>query len=383
MLSSRFVTGLCLSSLALSAQVVSRPPDIPFAKHTLDHGANETCAIADLNKDGRLDIISGENWFEAPATGGLGGAWKRHAFRSFPFNRNYIDDFSDLPLDVDGDDDIDIVSGGWFSKQVSWWRNPGKTKRAWTAEPIDTGMNMEFAFLVDLNNDGKALEVLPQYGGATAVTAWYELQPGGKWKKHLVSPKAHGHGIGAGDVNGDGKADVLTPQGWFEAPDWKHHTDWAFKKALSFMHVTDVNKDGKPDVVSSYAHDYGVFWLENMGDGKWTERRIDDTFSQAHAISMVDLNGDGKLDFISGKRYLAHEHEPGAFEPLGIFWYESLIVPKPIGDGSLQWVRHVLDFSTRTGAGMQIPVRDLDGDGDLDIAVGGKSGVFVFENKTR
>ena len=361
--------------LAVAQPVVSRPPDIPFEKHTLDLGANESCAIGDINKDGRLDIVSGENWFEAPK-------WIKHKFRSFPFNNNYIDSFSDLIVDVNSDGFPDIVSGGWFGRQLNWWQNPGRSKAAWQAHPIDQGMNMEFAFLVDLNNDGKALEVLPQYGGAKAVTAWYELKEG-KWLKREVSPKGHGHGIGAGDVNGDGKADVLTPQGWFEAPAWKFHPDWEFKKALGFMHVTDVNGDGRSDIVSSYAHDYGLFWLERGAAGEWTERRIDDTWSQAHAMTMTDLNGDRKPDFISGKRYLAHEHEPGAFEPPGIYWYEPLVVPKPIGNGQLQWVRHVIDYGTRTGAGMQIPVVDIDGDGDLDFAVGGKLGVFFFENKTK
>jgi hypothetical protein len=366
--------GVLAAALAVP-QVVSRPPDVPFEKHTLDLGANESCAVADVNKDGKLDIVSGENWYEAPK-------WIRHKFRSLPFSNNYIDNFADLIVDVNGDGYSDIVSGGWFSQQLSWWQNPGKTKAMWTSHKIDDGMNVEFAFLVDLNNDGKALEVLPQYGGSKAITAWYELKDG-KWAKHQVSSKGHGHGIGAGDVNGDGKADVLTPQGWFEAPDWKYHPDWEFKKALSFMHVTDVNGDKKPDVVSSYAHDYGVFWLERGSGNEWTERKIDDTWSQAHAITMTDLNGDGRADFISGKRYLAHDHEPGAYEPPGIYWFEPLVVPKPIGNGQLQWVRHVIDFGTRTGAGMQIPVVDIDGDGDLDFAVGGKLGVFLFENKTK
>ena len=97
-------------------------------------------------------------------------------------------------------------------------------------------------------------------------------------------------------------------------------------------------------------------------------------------MTMVDLNGDGKMDFVTGKRFMAHNgRDPGEREPLGVYWYEYL---KPEG-GKVEWVKHVLDYSTRTGGGMQIPVVDIDGDGDLDIAVAGKSGLFLFENLTK
>ena len=76
---------------------------------------------------------------------------------------------------------------------------------------------MNSAFLVDLDNDGKAREVLPQFGSNNAPLAWYEYKSG-KWIEHKVSDKSYGHGIGAGDVNGDGRTDILTPKGWLEAP---------------------------------------------------------------------------------------------------------------------------------------------------------------------
>ncbi len=361
--------------LAAAASAANRPADIPFEKITLDLGANESCAFADMNRDGKLDIVSGENWYEAPS-------WTRHPFRELPFLNNYVDNFSDLPLDANADGYPDIVGVSWFSKSINLWQNPGRTRMAWKPKPVETNFNVEFAFLVDLNNDGKAEEVLPQFGNKTAPLTWYEFK-NGEAVKHVVSQQSYGHGIGAGDVNGDGKTDILTPQGWFEAPAWKWHADFEGDKPRSFgfMHVLDIDGDGKNDILTSNAHDYGIFWLKNLGDGKWQEIVIDDSWSQAHATTLVDLNGDGKLDVLTGKRYMAHNgHDPGGREPLGVYWYEH----RRTDDGSrIEWTRHVVDYSTRAGGGMQIPAADLDGDGDIDFVTPGKSGLFLFLNKSK
>ena len=370
----RYLTCCLLLGVSIAAWTATRPEELPFAKHTIDLGSNEACAVADINGDKLLDIVSGENWYEAPK-------WVKHKFRSIGYSNYYIDNFSDLPVDVDGDGRVDIVSGSYFSKRISWFKNTPKGD--WPENIIDQGFSNEFMFLVDLNNDGKALEILTQAAPNSTPLAWYELEKGA-WKKHVVSPQSYGHGIGAGDVNGDKRTDILTPKGWFEAPSdprngqWTWHADWDSKEALGFIYAYDVNADGKPDVVSSHAHDYGVFWMERGEGNTWTKRMIDDSWSQPHAMTLADLNQDGRVDLITGKRYMAHNgRDPGEREPLGIYWFEYIPGPK------IECVKHVVDYGTRTGGGMQIPVIDLDGDGDRDFVVAGKSGLFVFENLSK
>ena len=386
---------LTISACGVLSMVAGGSADIPFRIHMIDGGASETAAVADINRDGRLDIVSGENWYEAPT-------WIKHKFRELPYTQYYVDGFSDLPLDVDGDGYPDIISVTWFARKISWWKNPGKSAGPWTETIIDSGFPVEFALLVDLDNDGKARELLPQAGNEQTPQAWYEVKDGA-FVKHVVSHQSHGHGIGVGDINGDGRADILTPKGWLEAPadprsgDWKFHADWEDNTTqFGFMYAVDLNGDGRNDVLTTSAHGYGVFWLEQGQNGRWTRHTIDDSWSQGHASTLVDLNRDGHLGLVTGKRYMAHNgRDPGEREPLGVYWYEYRQAPGGGGPGAQgrrggdlgrnggEWIRHLIDYGGRVGGGMQIPVVDIDGDGDLDLVCAGKSGLFLIENLTK
>ena len=379
-----------MAALTLAPAQAAESP-VKFVTHRLGQVRSEALAVADFNGDGKLDIVAGPNLYLAPD-------WKATKIRTLAGEvddqgKGYFDDFMNLPLDVDGDGKLDVVSCGWFCKCVRWYRQPQSGSGEWEETVVDTSANYEAGELVDIDGDDRSEEILAD----CVPTVWFEAAklPSGKrgLVKHMISDKPMNYGGGVGDVNGDGRPDVLRPAAWFEAPtdprrgQWVEHP-WALgAKDGKADHtpqiiVFDVNGDGLPDVITSNAHKHGIFWYEqSLVDGKrsWKQHVIDDSWSQAHSLALADINGDGTPDLITGKRFMAHNgSDPDEYGKLGVYWYELRRGANP------KWIRHAISFDEGIGSGVNLCAVDLDQDGDIDVIVTGKWGGPVwFENKLK
>jgi hypothetical protein len=365
------------------------PGGVKFAMHRIGSFRSEACAVADFNCDGKPDVFAGEFLYLAPD-------FKPVKVRTIKGSvdeqgKGYRNDFANLALDVDGDGKCDVISVDWFDKHAIWLKNIGISGQEWPQTVIEQNGNFETAELGDVLGNGKANCVLP----AVKRTVWYEHGKGG-FAVHVVSEKPMNFGNGAGDINGDGRPDLIRPDAWFEAPadprkgQWIEHPlilgskDGVKSEHTAQILVFDVNSDGRNDIICSSAHRYGIFWYEQVREGgeiKFKQHLIDDTWTQAHSLALGDLDGDGVPELVAGKRFMAHNgHDPEEDAPLGLYYYKLHRGP----NHTATWTKHVISFNQGVGSGMNISLVDMDGDGDLDVVVTGKWGGPVwFENKTK
>lgn len=358
-------------------------------------GAN----FADINKDGHTDIISGPFWYEGPD-------WKkRHAYyEPKRFNINvYSDHFFNYAHDFNGDGWLDILVVGFPGKEARLYLNPGKeAKGYWPMHVVADVVDNESPVFTDITGDGKP-ELVCGNGGRYGWFAPDWSRPAEKWTFNPVTPDLSvvrfTHGLGVGDVNGDGRLDLLEARHWWENPSenstgeirnasFTQHTFATGIKGGAQMFAYDFDGDGRNDIATALsAHRYGVaVFFNRSGDqgAQWEKRLLvgeqpyDNAygvvFSQPHAMHLADIDGDGVMDLVTGKRYWAHngKGDPNEQGPRVVYWFQT----KRDGKGGVEFVPHLID--SESGVGTDVQVGDVNGDKLPDIIIGNKAGVFVL-----
>jgi len=372
------------------------------AKHTYWFGPFAECAsVLDIDGDGKLDIAAGRNYYLAPN-------WTKHTdYRDgAQTNGPDVDDNYESTMDVNGDGRMDVISSGWMLKQgIYWYENSGKPGVKWNSHTILAADGLEGMVVGNLAGHGDKDLLVNYYAkrpGRSLI--WMEHLNHAPWfQQHVLGPEGVGvsHGSGIGDINGDGRNDIVTASGWFEAPahpaaePWIWHPDYQFGGSggagLPIL-ITDVNGDGLNDIIMGSPHGYGLVWFEQkMENGKrsFVQHAIETDFPTFHTMVLADLDGDGKPELITGKQLLAHNGgDVGALEPVFLFYYK-------FQNGHFE--RHILSYSYLEpyfakgnnepppnyviGTGMRLNVADMDGDGKPDIVVACRTGLYIFFNK--
>lgn len=379
---SRLFVCAILFFMLNAASSLAQESAVGFKKHilTTDFIA-EGVAVADVNKDGKTDVLAGTHWFEAPK-------WTRHAIAAPEKFKTteYSNSFLHFAMDVNQDGWMDLITVGFPGEPTHWYENPRNKKAYWKKHFVYHSVGNESPAFFDIDEDGRKDIVCADSKNKRVVWLSPPLRAGDTaWQAYVISNDSllgthqYTHGLGIGDMNLDGRNDVVFREGWWEAPTDRKQSDWTFHpadlgKEAAQMYIRDVDEDGDQDVISSSAHNYGIWWHEQVKAGdsvKWVHHGIYKEFSQTHGLRLEDINGDGQPDLVTGKRYYAHNgKDPGAEEPAVLYWFEFRHGKKP------QWIPHQIDDNS--GAGLNLVVEDINNDKRRDIIIANKKGVYVF-----
>ncbi|OWK37709.1 FG-GAP repeat domain-containing protein [Fimbriiglobus ruber] len=397
--------GLCAAAVAgpSPAQEPVSPSPITWKKTVLDRKfRSEGVAVADVNKDGKKDVMNGEYWYEAPE-------WTPHEMQPPVDHKdglgNYSRVFACWAEDLNKDGYPDLIVIDFPGAPCYWLENPKDSSKHWTRHTIWHSACNETPQYLDLLGTGQRVLIMgtqptgKKQDGNEGQMAYFTpdpKDPNALWILHPISPPSESgktipgtnrfsHGLGVGDINGDGKGDVICTDGWWEQPAKADGTTpWVFHPAnlgpaASDMYAVDMDGDGLADVLSTSAHKFGIWWhkqgpTEKNGNPKFTTVELyKDLLSETHAAHFVDINGDGLKDLVTGKRWWSHGRgEPGSDKPAMIYWFQA----SKGADKKITFTPHVIDDDS--GVGTQFEVTDINGDGLLDVVVSNKKGVKVI-----
>ena len=383
----------------LAGTCFSHPP-VVFEKQVLtERYYCDGITAGDINSDGRPDIVAGPFWYEGPE---FTKAHEIYEPVPLPPEESPSNSMFSFVHDFNGDHQPDVLVLGRVHRHAAkWYENPGTTGGEWQSHFVFERVRGESPTLTDMDGDGVP-QLICHWEGR-----WGWIQPSlqAPTKPWTFTPVGADedwpqfyHGEGVGDLNGDGRMDLIVNDGWYEQPVVPSPGNWLFHRGRfsksrggAQMFADDVDADGDQDVISAVdAHGWGLAWYEQdrtqaevsfrehliMTDHS-REKEFGAAFTQPHALAYADIDGDGLNDIIVGKRMWAHgpdgDIEPNA--PPVVYWFR--LTRKP--DGTVKYTPHQID--NHSGVGVQITAADVNSDGRIDVLTASKIGCFVFLNR--